>query len=325
MNQDTEVLFLNSGPSHQQVLHEVLHGLSRAQKSIPPKYLYDQRGSEIFEQICRLKEYYPTRAEKEILKTYANEMAGLLGDDALIIEPGSGSGEKIRYLIPHLLRPQGYVPVEISSEILWRMTQELNEEFPDLSVGPICADFTQSMDFPLITDSGLGKKVIFFPGSTIGNFTPCEAKDLLAKFRDVMQGEGGLLIGVDMKKDPAILKLAYDDPQGVTANFNLNLLERLNREISANFVPDNFYHEALYNPAEGRVEMHLRSKISQLVRVNQSVFRFQQGESIHTENSYKYSLEEFCELAAQVGFCIKKCWKDSNELFCMYYFEKVQR
>jgi dimethylhistidine N-methyltransferase len=309
-------------PSTNNLLREVLVGLSKSQKSIPPKFLYDKKGSEIFEKICELPEYYPTRAETEILKTYSGEMAEIIGENALVIEPGSGSGEKVRFLLRELHSPAGYVPIEISKEILLRMTEELGDEFPDLKVLPVCADFSQDIDLPLSVENQSGRKIIFFPGSTIGNLTPVDAITFLRKFSKLMEPNGGLIIGVDLKKDKETFQLAYDDPKGVTAEFNLNLLERLNRELGASFEKRNFRHEAFYNEELGRVEMHLKSVIPQLVRVNQTVFRFREGETIHTENSYKYAVEEFCELCAKARLKIKHHWKDSRNFFCVYYFEK---
>ena len=323
MSLESVVEFLDHGVKTPSLLKEVLTGLSKGQKSIHPKFLYDKKGSEIFEEICKLPEYYPTRAENEILSVHAGEMAEYIGEDALIIEPGSGSGEKVRHLLKVLQSPRGFVPIEISKEILLRMTEELHEEFPEVKVLPVCADFTQDLELPLSVDSYSGKKVIFFPGSTIGNLNPEEAVNFLKKFGKMIGEGGGLLIGVDLKKDKETFELAYDDPQGVTAAFNLNLLERLNREADASFVSENFEHKAVYNEALGRVEMHLASKVAQLVRVNQTVFRFLEGETIHTESSYKYSVEEFCELCAKAKFSVKQCWKDSNELFCVYYFERT--
>lgn len=323
MSLESVVEFVDFAPKSHSMLREVLTGLSKGQKAIHPKYLYDKKGSEIFEEICKVPEYYPTRAENEILSHYAEEMAEYIGEGALIIEPGSGSGEKVRHLLRVLKNPTGYVPIEISREILLRMTEELHEEFHDLRVLPVCADFTQDLELPITVDSTPGKKVIFFPGSTIGNLNPDEAIHFLKKYGEMVGEGGGLLIGVDLKKDKETFELAYDDPQGVTAAFNLNLLERLNREANATFDTDKFEHEAVYNETLGRVEMHLKSKIPQLVRVNQTVFRFHEGETIHTESSYKYSVEEFCELCAKAKFTIKQCWKDSNKLFSVYYFEKT--
>lgn len=323
MSLESVVEFLDYAPKTHSLLKEVLTGLSKGQKAIHPKFLYDKKGSEIFEEICKLPEYYPTRAEHEILSTYAGEMAEYIGEGALIIEPGSGSGEKVRHLLKVLKNPEGFVPIEISREILLRMTEELHEEFPELKVLPVCADFTQDIELPVTVGSSSGKKVIFFPGSTIGNLTPEEAIHFLKMYGDMVGENGGLLIGVDLKKDKETFELAYDDPQGVTAAFNMNLLERLNREVNASFDTEKFVHAAVYNEELGRVEMHLKSKIPQLVRVNQTVFRFHEGETIHTESSYKYSVEEFCELCAKAHFTVKQCWKDSNKMFCVYYFEKT--
>lgn len=305
-----------------QVLKEVLTGLSRSQKTIAPKYLYDKKGSEIFEKICLLKDYYPTRAEKEILDNHGQEMAKLIGLRALIIEPGSGAGEKVRQLLPHLEKPVGYVPIEISNEILNRMTKEIHEEFPKLKVLPICADFTKELELPQTIGTKKGKRVIFFPGSTIGNMFPTEALHFLRRMGRLMGHKGGLLIGVDLKKDGDFFKRAYDDSEGITAEFNLNLLERLNRETEASFEPDNFVHEAFYNEELSRVEMHLKSKKPQMVKVHETVFRFKEGETIHTENSYKYSPDEFVSLCSRAKLKLVKKWKDHNQLFCVYYFEK---
>jgi dimethylhistidine N-methyltransferase len=322
MNLKASVELIDLQPRSGNILREVLVGLSKGQKTIDPKYLYDKKGSEIFEEICQLPEYYPTKAETEILKTHAAEMAQLIGEDALIIEPGSGSGEKVRFLLKELDHPAGYVPIEISREILLRTVEEFDHEFPDLNVVPVCADFTADLELPLSVDGQIGKKVIFFPGSTIGNLDPHNAVHFLKKFGQMMGHEGGLLIGVDLKKNKEVFELAYDDPKGVTASFNLNLLSRLNHEVNATFDLSNFNHKAFYNEQLGRVEMHLESKIAQLVRVNQTIFRFKEGETIHTENSYKYSVEEFCELCAKANLKIRKFWKDTAKQFCVYYFEK---
>ncbi len=322
MNLKSPVDFLDLQPKQTNLLKEVLVGLSKVQKTIPPKFLYDDKGSNIFEKNCDLPEYYPTRAETEIFKTHSLQMAKMIGEGSLIIEPGSGSGEKVRYLLRQLESPSGYVPIEISKQILLRMTQELTLEFPNLRVLPICADFSQALDLPLSVESQKGMKVIFFPGSIIGNQNPSEAIELLRKFGKIIGPNGGLIIGVDLKKKKEAFKLAYDDPQGITSDFNLNLLERLNREVGASFDSKKFRHEAFYNEQLGRVEMHLKSIIPQIVRVNQTVFRFREGETIHTENSYKYSVDEFCELCAKAKLKIIKHWKDSKNLFCVYYFER---
>lgn len=321
MNNEVAADLIDLEPNTGNILKEVLVGLSKGQKAIPPKFLYDKRGSEIFEIICQLPEYYPTRAENEILEEYSEEIADLIGDNPLVIEPGSGSCEKIRYLFKAFKGHLTYVPIEISREILLRTISDIHESFPDVRVLPICADFTQTMDFPL-SISGKQKRLVFFPGSTIGNLDPQDAISFLKSIEKILGDDGALLIGVDMKKDKRIFELAYDDSQGVTAAFNLNLLERLNREINATFEINNFKHHAFYNEALNRVEMHLQSRVPQLVRVSESIFRFREGETIHTENSYKYSVEEFCELCAKANLKLVKDWKDSQQLFCVYYFVK---
>lgn len=322
MIENAHTNFINHAPTSTSVLKEVLAGLSKGQKTLPPKLLYDKKGSEIFEKICLLKEYYPTRAEAEILKKHAGDIGEFIGKNAVIVEPGSGAGDKIRYLLPYLKQAKAYVPIEISRDILLRMTDELHAEFPQLKVIPVCADFSSEIELPLTLDSETSKKVIFFPGSTIGNFGPLEASAFLKRMGKLAGHGGGLLIGVDLKKDPGLFKLAYDDPHGVTAEFNLNLLERLNREASAAFDVRNFQHEAIYNEELGRVEMHLVSKLTQMVKVNETMFRFHEGETIHTESSYKYSVSEFSELCAKARWTLKKHWKDSKQLFSVYYFEQ---
>lgn len=324
MNKQNSSDYIDFYPNSFSVLKEVLAGLSKSQKCLPPKLLYDKRGSEIFEKICLLKEYYPTRAETEILKTYSSEISKLIGPEAIIIEPGSGAGDKIRYLLPYLIKPRVYLPIEISRDILLRMTEELSNEFPQLKVMPVCADFSEDIVLPSGLKSSQNKKVVFFPGSTIGNLEPSEAVHFLKKIGKLVGHGGDLVIGVDLKKDPKYLKMAYDDPQGITSDFNLNILERLNREVSADFDINNFAHEAVYDETQGRVEMHLVSKISQLVRVNETVFRFHEGETIHTESSYKYNVDEFSELCGKARFKLKKVWKDSQNLFCVYYFTMGQ-
>ncbi|HXH74848.1 MAG TPA: L-histidine N(alpha)-methyltransferase [Bacteriovoracaceae bacterium] len=322
MTENYELVIDESINKVPHILTEVLVGLSKRQKTIPPKFLYDKRGSEIFEQICELEDYYPTRSENLILSAHSKQMASLIGKNALVIEPGSGSGEKVRPLLKCLKNPAGYVPIEISREILLRMTDELNLEFPRLKVHPVLGDFTDTTEIPASVDSETARKIIFFPGSTIGNFNPQEAVDFLKRYAKIIGTDGALIIGADVKKDHDLLVRAYNDSEGVTAAFNLNLLERLNRETDASFEPDNFYHHALYNEELGRVEMHLVSKVSQMVQVNQTVFRFNEGETIHTENSYKYSQEEFADLCSKARLVVRKSWQDPEKLFCVYYIEK---
>ncbi len=303
-------------------INEVLDGLSQIQKMIPPKYLYDQKGSAIFEEICGLPEYYPTRSELEILSANAREMANLVGEDSVIIEPGCGSGHKVRNLLKELQGPAAYVAMDISSSSLEKLQEDFDHEFPDLNVHSICADFSEDVEFKVLKEFENNKKVVFFPGSTVGNFLPGDAIRLLQKFSVWAGQNGGLLIGVDLKKDHRTLELAYDDPQGVTAAFNLNLLNRLNAELGTSFDVHHFTHEAFYNEALGRVEMHLKCQVPQEVAICNSLIQFKRGETIHTENSYKYTVDEFCDLAAKAGLSLKSYWKDCRNLFCVYYFEK---
>ncbi|MGE3611297.1 MAG: L-histidine N(alpha)-methyltransferase [Bacteriovoracaceae bacterium] len=305
------------------MLKEVLVGLSKNQKSIHPKFLYDKVGSEIFDKITSLKEYYITRAEREILKRHARDISRLVGPESLIIEPGSGSGDKIRSILPYLIGPAGYIPLEISHETLSLMSQKLKNDFPKLEIFPVCADFTTDFELPMQFKKTVRKKVVFFPGSTIGNFDPDEACQFLKKTAQIVESGGGLLIGVDMKNDSEHLLKAYDDSEGVTASFNLNLLRRLNDELGSDFDLENFSHLAILNSELGRVEMHLKSQKDQMVKVNQTVFRIKEGETIHTENSYKYSVGEFVELCGSVKFKLVKYWQDSKNLFTVYYFERI--
>lgn len=309
-------------PRSSDVLEEVLRGLYQEKKELPPKLLYDKKGSDIFDEICDLPEYYPTRSEKEILTRNAFEMSALIGPDALIIEPGAGVGEKIRLLLPYFESPAGYVPVEISKETLIDMSAEIASIFPEIKLYPVCADFTQSFNLDDIHVEEASKKVIFFPGSTIGNFTPSEAGSFLERMGEVVGEGGGLLIGVDMKKDSEILNKAYDDAQGVTAAFNLNLLQRLNSEIRTDFDAQAFRHRAYYNQDLGRVEMHLESLRDQTVRIDGKKVFFKAGETIHTESSYKYEVEEFIDLAKRAGWSSVKNWQDEGNLFSVYYFER---
>lgn len=310
--------YLDLAPGVQEMKKQVWAGLARPRKTIHPKFLYDQRGSELFERICRVPAYYPTRAELEILLAHAGDIGRLAGEGVVLIEPGAGACTKVRVLLPSLNSPAAYVPVEISREMLVASAASLQKDFPDLRIVPICADYTSQWDLPLIDGES---RLIFFPGSTIGNMDPVEAAAFLRSLHRIAGPGGKLLIGVDKKKNRKILNLAYDDPEGVTAAFNLNLLTRLNRELGAQFDLDTFRHRAFYNEEKGRVEMHLVSQRDQLVPVGERVFSFRQGESIHTESSYKYSVPEFTRLAFGAGFELKTYWTDSRGLFAVYFFE----
>ena len=298
---------------------DVLKGLKKNEKSLPSKYFYDERGSELFEKISNLDEYYLTDAELEILQNYSEEISEVIGPKSLIIEFGSGSSKKTRLLLEELKDLAGYVPVDISREFLFEEAEKLQEEFPGLDITPIAADYTTS--FELNVNGHADRRVIFFPGSTIGNFTPDRARDFLFQSADLLKNNGGLLIGVDLKKAPEVLNKAYNDREGVTAEFNKNLLKRINRELDADFIIEQFRHRAFYNEEEGRVEMYLVSLENQSVSIAGEKIDFKKGEMIHTENSYKYTVEEFEELISE-RYLLKKTWFDSDELFSLHYFEK---
>ncbi len=317
------IAFLDLHPRLSDFRHDVVAGLTADPKTLPPKYFYDKRGSELFEDITRLPEYYPTRTEIGILESRAPRIAELLGDDCLLIEYGSGASRKIRILL-NALRGRGrYVAIDISGQHLIESVEQLSEEYPALDVHAVCADYTQPFDLPADALAGARKRAVFFPGSTIGNFSPADAAGFLRLTAGQVGPGGSLLIGVDLKKDRRILEAAYDDAQGVTAEFNLNLLRRINRELGGDFDLRAFAHRAVYNEAEGRVEMHLVSLREQCVRIAERRFPFRAGETIHTENSYKFSVEEFQTLAASCGFEPLEAWTDRNRLFSLHYMRAL--
>jgi dimethylhistidine N-methyltransferase len=302
-------------PASSEFLRDVLAGLSRPSKHLACKYFYDEAGSQLFDQICDLPEYYPTRTELAILKHHAPEMADLLGPGCVVIEYGSGSSLKTRLLLDAVHRPPAaYVPVDISHEHLHKSARTLAQQYPDIEVVPVCADFTQPFDLPALQGS-YQRRVVYFSGSTIGNFGPLEAYHLLAQIGKLAGVGGGLLIAADLKKDPSILEPAYNDAAGVTAMFNLNLLARINRELGADFALDQFRHHACYNAKVGRIEMYLISNVAQAVHVGGHRFDFAAGERICTEYSYKYGLEEFADLARQAGLSVDRVWTDPQGLF----------
>jgi dimethylhistidine N-methyltransferase len=304
------------------VQDEVLQGLALRHKRIAPKYFYDQRGSQLFDAICELPEYYLARTEMAILESCRHEVAQLTGPDGTLIEFGSGASMKIRLLLD-ALHPRHYLGIDISREFLLESTQRLAQDYPWLEVHAACADY--SRDFVLPDGIGAGKKLAFFPGSTIGNFEPYDAQDFLQRVRRLVQPDGALLIGVDLKKDPKILHAAYNDSAGITAAFNLNLLERLRAELGAELNPRNFRHRAFYNLLRGRIEMHLVSRRAQEIQVLGQRFHFEPGESIHTENSYKYSVEEFHALARRAGLQPRQVWLDAAHLFSVHYLSIITR
>lgn len=305
-----------AGSLHQ----ELLAGLTATPKFAHPKFFYDRRGSELFDAICRQPEYYPTRTEEAILSAATADIAEVVGRDATLIELGSGASRKVRLLL-EALHPACYLGVDISRDFLLESTRRLARDYPWLEVHAACADFSRPMTWP---DGLSGERpVAFFPGSSIGNFTPEEAEDFLAGLTQLLPIGGGLLVGVDLVKDRAILDAAYNDAAGMTAAFNRNLLERLRHEFAAAVEPQAFRHSAFYNEADSRIEMHLVSLRDQAICLAGERVAFAQGESLHTENSYKYSIEGFRELAGRAGFEPRAHWTDRDALFCIHYLERM--
>jgi L-histidine N-alpha-methyltransferase len=295
-------------------LSEILEGLARPQKSLSPKFFYDQTGSKLFDEICELPEYYLTRSEQEIMQACSAEIAELIGPNASLIEFGSGSSLKTRTLLSHLDSPAAYVPVDISKEHLEAAARSLAADFSDLEILPVAADFTRP--FPLPQPRVMPERnLVYFPGSTIGNFGPEAALELLRVLHQEAGENGALLIGVDLQKDITILESAYNDEAGVTARFNLNILMRLNRDFGADFDPENYEHSAIYDSESGRIEMRLISTHHQRVSVGGWTFELIPGEFIVTEHSHKYTLEGFGEMAALAGFKVEKVWTDSAGYF----------
>jgi dimethylhistidine N-methyltransferase len=311
--------FHDLAPGEESFRDAVLNGLGYARRAIPCKFFYDERGSALFEAICRLPEYYLTRTEIAILKENAIEIAEQMGRHCRLIEFGSGASTKVRILLQTLDDPAAYVPVDISREHLRDAAASLAEDFPALPVVAVCADYTRPFPMPPLPGPG-GKRVGFFPGSTIGNFEPDAAVAFLANYARILGPGGEILIGVDLKKDPEILNAAYNDRAGVTAQFNLNLFERINRELDGDLDIDRFEHVAFYNEIEGRVEIYIRSLANQEAWIAGKPILFATGELIHTEYSYKYSIPEFRALAARAGFRPVDTWTDPEELFSVHYF-----
>jgi len=301
-----------------QFMQDVVHGLGRSQKEIPCKYFYDEAGSALFDEICELDEYYLTRTELAILRAHAPEMAAAIGEDCELIEFGSGSGIKTGLLLDQVRAPRAYVPIDVASQPIERSAQALTERFPGLLVLPVHADFTAPLSLPF-TGLPRARRAIYFPGSTIGNFSPRAAVRLLRSIARLAGDGGGMLIGLDLDKHESIVWPAYNDRRGVTADFNLNLLARINRELDADFDLDAFAHRATYVREKERVEIHLVSRSAQLVRIAGLEFGFDEGETIHTEYSYKYSLEHFGRLTSRAGFTLIRQWLDPMRYFAVQY------
>lgn len=309
---------LDLHPQQSRFLDAVITGLSQSPKRLPTAFLYDEQGSHLFDRICELDEYYPTRTEMRIMDAHLPEMAKVLGPSITVIEYGSGSGIKTKRLLEALDHPTAYVPVEISREHLMMSAKELAKRFPNIEVLPVCADFTQPFDVPSPQHAS-SRRVIYFPGSTIGNFTPSLARTLLEQMADEVGAGGGVLLGVDLIKDEDVLRRAYNDQKGVTAEFNLNLLRRINRELEANFNLSTFEHTAYYDRRRHAVEMRLVSTTDQTIEISTKQFQIRAGEWIHTEDSHKYSLDGFQELARSAGLDVQQVWTDEQKLFSVQY------
>lgn len=317
MTSGRSLSFVDLQPAAARFLDDVLAGFAADPKALSPKYFYDARGSELFEAICDLPEYYPTRTELSLMRDCVTEMVASLGADCLLIEFGSGAGIKTETLL-RALHPAAYVPVDISGDALRASAARLATTFPGLPIIAVCADYMQPLEIPGLDPYAAARRVIYFPGSTIGNLTQEEALAFLHDARRLAGAGGAMLVGVDLKKDPAILHAAYNDAQGVTAEFNLNLLHRINRELGADLDCTRFRHVAFYDAAAGRVEMHLESLCAQTVSVGGRVFEFAAGERVHTENSCKYGVEEFRDLARAAGFRPQQVWVDAREYFAVH-------
>ena len=318
ISQHGRVALFDFEPTAADVSNEVLNGLLQAPKSLPCKLLYDERGSQIFEEICTLDEYYPTRTEVGILTEHGPQMAALIGSSCYLFELGSGSSTKTRTLLDCLEEPAAYVPVDIARVQLLEAAEAIAAHYSELPVLAVCADYTEPFDLP-DPPTPAARIVTFFPGSTIGNLEPGEAERFLQRVAEWCGDGGGLLIGVDLKKDRAILEPAYNDKLGVTAAFNLNLLLRINRELGADLRVDDFHHQAIYDETRGCIEMRLISDRRQTAHVLGHEISFDEGEPIVTEHSYKYGLDEFQRLAARAGFKPARAWTDERRLFSVHY------
>jgi L-histidine N-alpha-methyltransferase len=314
--------FKDFHPPKSRFREDVLDGLSRNQKAIPPKHFYDARGSALFDDITGTEDYYVTRTELGILDAIAADIAARAGSGAVVIEPGSGSSLKIDKLLNALDRPSAYIGMDISKDHLVAACEDLAKRYDGLLVGAICADFTQPLpldEMPIPE----GRRLVFFPGSTIGNFEPDDARSLLETIRSWLRPGDALLIGADRVKSANVLESAYDDAHGVTAAFNLNLLTRINRELDGTINPDDFKHRAIWNDELARVEMHLVALKDMSFSVSGRDFHIQEGESIHTENSHKFTREHFTRLANSAGLSVKDAWSDARDYFTLYWLERA--
>lgn len=316
----TNITYEDQSNHRSQVCEEILKGLTSPFKYIEPKYFYDEHGSGLFEQITQTSEYYPTRTERSILSEYASDIAHACGTAAILIEPGCGSCEKVRLLL-NAIRPSLYVPLDISAEFLQTSVEKLSKEYPWLTVRAVAADFNGKQVIPddLIDRTTehvpQRRRIVFYPGSTIGNMRPQHASEFLTSIRASLSTGDGIILGVDLIKDNGVLNAAYNDGKGITAQFNLNVLSHINRVANADFKHDSFLHHAFYNPIEERIEMYLVSKTEQWAEVAGELIYFEKGEMIHTEYSHKYSLEGIEDLATSSGYELEKSWTDDQNYF----------
>ena len=317
MNHHSAVL--DREPATSEFFSDVVAGLSSHPRTLPCKYFYDERGAALFQKICELPEYYVTRTETAILRLHAHEMAQCIGPRSELIGLGTGAGTKTRILLEELEAPAVYIPIDISEKQLRGSAAVFHQIFPDLEILPVAADYLQPVVLPSPRRKA-ARNVVYFPGSTIGNFDPDEAVRFLRRVAKACGGNGGLLIGVDLQKDRQVIEAAYNDSAGVTAQFNLNLLVRANHELGANFDLTHWRHQAIYNSNQGRIEMYLISQAAQTVRIADRHFEFAAGEKILTEYSYKYTPEGFAALARKAGFEFEKMWTDDARLFGVFYF-----
>jgi len=301
----------------------VLEGLSLPQKAISPKFFYDEQGSKIFDKICDTQDYYVTRTEIALLNDIQDELYSLIEPGSAVVEYGCGSSIKIKALLSALPEPSHYIAIDISKSHLISTAKEIASNYNNISVAAICADFMEPIDWPERASFESLKRLAFFPGSTIGNLKPSEANQFLKHVRHLVGDEGTFLIGVDMKKEPEVFNRAYNDAEGHTADFNLNLLHRMKKELDADINISEFSHKAFYNEKLGRVEMHLVSDAKQGIKIDNLEFSFEKGESIHTECSYKYSVTEFSDLAKESGFSVLKNWSDKRNFFSIYLMKAI--
>ncbi len=314
---EQKVHFHDMHPTANDLLADVVTGLQQSPRSIAPKYFYDEKGSQLFDQITESEDYYPARTEIGILQKNKQDIVKSLNKNCLLIEPGGGNCSKVRIFVNEL-KPRTYVPMDISKQHMLASAKQMSKEIPWLDIHAVCNDFTLNLELP----EGLptNERVVFFPGSSIGNFQPQAAVQYLSNVVNLLGESGQLLIGVDLKKDKNILERAYDDSEGVTAEFNMNLLTRLNNEVLANFDLQTWNHYSFYNSEQGRIEMHLKSMCEQVICIDNHEFYFSDNETIHTENSYKYTIEEFQSLGLEAGLNAEKVWVDDDNLFSVHLF-----